>query len=404
MIAEMDNAWTTVQNAWSSGGYAAAIKPIVPVVWAANPATPAEVAAMVNAVTGDATPATVGGYSGVSFWDADTHTSAIGTPSKGPSRELQQHCPHHRCGEHDRPLRSRLLLFHLRNTNSAGTDDEAFGFGAAGAGWEPLAGDWNGDGVSGVGLYDPKASEFYLTNSFSTGYAQETFGFDPAGWIPIAGDWTGDGITPSASTIPSIRSSISAPPTPPATPTSPSLMGPRAPAGFRSRATGPATARTRSASTIRCIRCFISRTASPAATPTSRSPSGLPAAWSPWSAIGRAMARPRSACTIAQCHVFPALSNSGHCGQHRRLRHGRGGLGAELPDPGRPAGRRHALIAVRRGADLGPGQRRSIAGRGCGDGLQQKRGAGPKCRGPASRPSDADLLSNSLDQWDNGLA
>ena len=131
-----------------------------------------------------------------------------------------------------------------------------FTFGAAGAGWLPIVGDWNGDGKDTIGLYDPATSTFYLRNTTSLqdqrlGYADVTFrlrrgrgrlaphcrrlgrqseghhrplrpnpvhvllaehdllagaeryglcrrDFSPlaqagAGWLPIAGDWNGDG-------------------------------------------------------------------------------------------------------------------------------------------------------------------------------------------------------------------
>jgi hypothetical protein len=85
--------------------------------------------------------------------------------------------------------------FYLRWSNTTGAADCTFGFGIPGAGWKPLAGDWDGDGISGVGLYDPKASTFYLTNTCTSGCAQYCFDFGVpgTGWIPVAGDWNGDG-------------------------------------------------------------------------------------------------------------------------------------------------------------------------------------------------------------------
>ena len=37
--------------------------------------------------------------------------------------------------------------FFLKNTNAPGAADVVFGFGPGGAGWKPIVGDWNGDGV-----------------------------------------------------------------------------------------------------------------------------------------------------------------------------------------------------------------------------------------------------------------
>ena len=97
--------------------------------------------------------------------------------------------------------------FYLRNSTSLqgasdlGYADVVFAFGAPGAGWIPLVGDWNGDGKDTIGLYDPTTSKFYLRNTTSLqsasdlGYADVAFSYGApgAGWIPIAGDWNGDG-------------------------------------------------------------------------------------------------------------------------------------------------------------------------------------------------------------------
>jgi hypothetical protein len=86
-------------------------------------------------------------------------------------------------------------VFYLRNSNSGGIADYQFQFGPAGAGWLPLAGDWNGDGTDTIGGYSPANGMFYLRNSNSGGIADYQFQFGPAGagWLPVAGDWNGDG-------------------------------------------------------------------------------------------------------------------------------------------------------------------------------------------------------------------
>jgi hypothetical protein len=52
-------------------------------------------------------------------------------------------------------------------------------------------GDWNGDGIDGIGLFNPTMSAFYLKNSLSGGPADNMFGFGPAGsgWLPLSGNW-----------------------------------------------------------------------------------------------------------------------------------------------------------------------------------------------------------------------
>ncbi len=86
--------------------------------------------------------------------------------------------------------------FYIRNANSAGVASTTFTYGPAGAGWVPLVGDWNGDGIKTVGLYNPAAGVWYLRNSNTSGIADLTFAYGPAGagWVPVVGDWNGDGI------------------------------------------------------------------------------------------------------------------------------------------------------------------------------------------------------------------
>ena len=87
--------------------------------------------------------------------------------------------------------------FYLRNTNTTGYANVTFGFGPANGGWKPLAGDWSGKGTDTIGLYDPTASSFYLHYTNTTGFADAAFAYGPAaaGWIPLIGDWNGDGIS-----------------------------------------------------------------------------------------------------------------------------------------------------------------------------------------------------------------
>jgi hypothetical protein len=79
--------------------------------------------------------------------------------------------------------------------DSMGSLKYRFRFGPAGMDWIPLAGDWNGDGRHTVGLYDPVQGVFYLSNGSSDSEVV-SFQFGPAnaGWIPLAGDWDGDGL------------------------------------------------------------------------------------------------------------------------------------------------------------------------------------------------------------------
>jgi len=80
--------------------------------------------------------------------------------------------------------------FYLRNSNTVGFADIVFTFGQAGD--LPIAGDWNGDGIATVGVY--RNGIFYLRNSNNAGLPDATFALGVAGDLPIAGDWNGDGI------------------------------------------------------------------------------------------------------------------------------------------------------------------------------------------------------------------
>jgi hypothetical protein len=86
--------------------------------------------------------------------------------------------------------------FFLKNTNGPGPADNVFIFGPAAAGdVVPLAGDWNGDGTDTIGIYVKSTGSFFLKNTNGPGNADSTFGFGPAGGglVPLSGDWNGDG-------------------------------------------------------------------------------------------------------------------------------------------------------------------------------------------------------------------
>ena len=96
------------------------------------------------------------------------------------------------CGVYD-PVESK---FYLKFANSEGVADQTFGFGAPN--WQPLAGDWDGDGRDTIGLFQPAAAHFYLRNSNSSGLADVNFGYgDPTQntqYVLVMGDWNGDGV------------------------------------------------------------------------------------------------------------------------------------------------------------------------------------------------------------------
>ena len=87
--------------------------------------------------------------------------------------------------------------FFLRNSNDAGDSDLAFGYGAPGnPNYVLVMGDWTGDGVDTVGLYDRQSAHWFLRNSNTTGGSDIDFGYGEPGsdWTPLVGDWNGDGV------------------------------------------------------------------------------------------------------------------------------------------------------------------------------------------------------------------
>ena len=83
--------------------------------------------------------------------------------------------------------------FYLEGAGS-NASDLVIVYGPAGGGFTPIAGDWNGDGIDTIGLYDSIHGSFYLKNTNATGYADLAFsyGASKAGLKPLAGDWNGD--------------------------------------------------------------------------------------------------------------------------------------------------------------------------------------------------------------------
>jgi hypothetical protein len=60
-----------------------------------------------------------------------------------------------------------------------------------------VAGDWNSDGKSEVGLYMPSVSMFFLSYTNTTGYSDLAFGYGvPNTWLPVAGNWSSGVVSP----------------------------------------------------------------------------------------------------------------------------------------------------------------------------------------------------------------
>ena len=85
--------------------------------------------------------------------------------------------------------------FRLRNSNSPGTADITTTYGTAG--WTPVVGDWDGNGTTTLGVFNPTngqgQSVFYLSNRTDSSTADNTITFGLTGDKPVAGDWDGNG-------------------------------------------------------------------------------------------------------------------------------------------------------------------------------------------------------------------
>jgi hypothetical protein len=88
------------------------------------------------------------------------------------------------------PADSRWYL----QTSEPGARWASMRYGAGSRGLVPLAGDFDGDGRDGVGIYDPSTGDFFLKNVPGEGDADLMFRFGPGGGVPVVGDWTGSGV------------------------------------------------------------------------------------------------------------------------------------------------------------------------------------------------------------------
>ena len=88
-------------------------------------------------------------------------------------------------------FRTANSTFNLSNGFQGTIDIKPFIFG--GLGVKPIAGDWNGDGIATIGVFNPNVGSMSLnnTNSSGNGIGDIVFSFGQNGDIPIAGDWDG---------------------------------------------------------------------------------------------------------------------------------------------------------------------------------------------------------------------
>ncbi|MEE8330370.1 MAG: PQQ-dependent sugar dehydrogenase, partial [Acidimicrobiia bacterium] len=95
-------------------------------------------------------------------------------------------------------FRASDAFVYLRNSNDQGIADIRFFFGDPGD--QPLVGDFDGDGCDTVSIYRAATQQFFVVNALGAddgglGAADFSFGFGNPGDTPVAGDWDDDGIT-----------------------------------------------------------------------------------------------------------------------------------------------------------------------------------------------------------------
>jgi len=93
---------------------------------------------------------------------------------------------------------NNVLIWKLRNSNSPGAPDFVFAYGGGGA--TPVVGDWNGDGITTIGVVEVDPATNFLVwklrNSNNPGAPDiAPFAYGALGQVPITGDWNADGVT-----------------------------------------------------------------------------------------------------------------------------------------------------------------------------------------------------------------
>jgi len=80
-----------------------------------------------------------------------------------------------------RPIFSVFYLF--------GFPESGFAFGAPGD--LPVAGDWDGNGTTTIGVYRPSTNVYYLRNTNSFDAPDLVIPYGSPGDFPVVGDWDG---------------------------------------------------------------------------------------------------------------------------------------------------------------------------------------------------------------------
>ena len=88
-----------------------------------------------------------------------------------------------------RPSEQRFYIVNALGANNGGLGPADFFFEFGNPGDAPTWGDWDGDGVTEVGLYRESTGFFYSRNTLTTGTADAAFFFGDPGDKFVGGDW-----------------------------------------------------------------------------------------------------------------------------------------------------------------------------------------------------------------------
>ncbi|QQS61304.1 MAG: hypothetical protein IPN70_05470 [Candidatus Moraniibacteriota bacterium] len=119
--------------------------------------------------------------------------------ASNPDGEGSASCANYKAGDTLGRYSTQYGMFLLEDSDGSGLTKE-IQYGLKDANWKGLVGDWNGDGWDTIGTYDPAKAKFFLKNQNAPGNADAEFIFNPTNGkglnnlIPLTGDWNGDKI------------------------------------------------------------------------------------------------------------------------------------------------------------------------------------------------------------------
>jgi GH25 family lysozyme M1 (1,4-beta-N-acetylmuramidase) len=135
--------------------------------------------------TSAATPGTpFGGWSSWSFWQ---YTDSGSSPGIAGAIDMSRAC----CGAAGLALAAgHPMRGYMRSSNTTGVATSTVDLGAP-TGGTAIACDFNGDGVTTMGVFDQ--GTWYITDSTDSGNPSMVFGYGQPGDRPVCGDWDGNG-------------------------------------------------------------------------------------------------------------------------------------------------------------------------------------------------------------------